>query len=126
MRYDDTTLDPPGPMVNVTVRPPGCAEPTWKTLGQLDTGADVTLIPASVADELQLAPEEYHIIMAGYDNAETERMAYFVDLEIAGHTLESVEVVAVPTDTVLVGRDVLNHFIVTLNGKTLTFELQDP
>jgi hypothetical protein len=37
-----------------------------------------------------------------------------------------VEVVAAPIPYAILGRDVLNHFILTLNGKGLTFELQDP
>jgi len=31
-----------------------------------------------------------------------------------------------PGSDAILGRDVLNHFILTLNGKDLTFELQDP
>jgi hypothetical protein len=37
-----------------------------------------------------------------------------------------VEIAASPRQDVLLGRDVLNHFILTLNGKDLTFELRDP
>jgi hypothetical protein len=36
------------------------------------------------------------------------------------------EVVAAPMPYAILGRDVLNHFILTLNGKDLTFALQDP
>lgn len=31
-----------------------------------------------------------------------------------------------PIATVLVGRNVLNHFVAILDGKRLTFELRDP
>jgi predicted aspartyl protease len=109
----------------VTIRPIGRADP-WDTLpGKLDTGADITLIPLSLVEKLQLVPET-PVVMAGYDGTETERTAYFVDLEIEGYKLEAIEVVAVPRSHILLGRDVLNRFIITLNGKDLTFEMVDP
>lgn len=124
MKYD-FALDPPGPIVDVTIRPIGRAEPRCTSPGKLDTGADITVIPPSIVDDLQLIPE-MPIVMTSYDGIETVRTAYFVDLEIAGHKLESIEVVAAPRDNVLLGRDVLNHFLVILNGKDLTFEMRDP
>lgn len=124
MKYN-STLDPPGPMVDVAIRPIGRTEPRHTLPGKLDTGADITVIPPSLVDDLQLIPE-MPIVMMSYDGIETERTAYFVDLEIAGHKLESVEAVAAPRDNVLLGRDVLNHFLITLNGKDLTFEMRDP
>ena len=124
MKYN-STLDPPGPMVDVTIQPIGRAEPRCTLPGKLDTGADITVIPPSLVDDLQLIPK-MPIVMTSYDGIETERTAYFVDLEIAGHKLESIEVVAAPRGNVLLGRDVLNHFLITLNGKDLTFEMRDP
>lgn len=83
------------------------------------------MIPPSLVDDLQLIPE-MPIVMTSYDGIETKRTAYFVDLEIAGHKLGSIEVVAAPRDNILLGRDVLNHFFITLNGKDLAFEMRDP
>jgi hypothetical protein len=51
---------------------------------------------------------------------------YYVALEVTGYHISMVEGTTSPRRDVLLGRDVLNHFTLTLNGKDLTFELQDP
>jgi hypothetical protein len=35
-------------------------------------------------------------------------------------------VTATPRDDVLLGRDVLSHFVVTFDGKSLTVDMRDP
>jgi len=112
-------------MVDVTVRPVGHTDPTSTLPGKLDTDADVTLIPSSLVGDLQLIAENV-VKIVSYDGTETERTAYFVDLEIGRYKLECVEVVAVSRDNVLLGRDVLNQFNITLKGKDLSFEIVDP
>jgi hypothetical protein len=45
---------------------------------------------------------------------------------VEGFALPSVRCIATDRTNVLLGRNVLNRFIVTLDGKSLTFALQDP
>ena len=45
---------------------------------------------------------------------------------IDGFVILNAEVVAVERDDMLLGRDVLQNFILTLNGKTEVFDLVDP
>ena len=125
MRYDDSILHPPGPIVPVQVRPAGRLEPIQTKPGELDTGSDITVIPDALVDNLRLRAED-SVLMIGYDDIATERTTYSVDLEIAEYKLESVRVVAAPRNTILLGRDILNRFIITLDGKALTFEMKDP
>ena len=61
-----------------------------------------------------------------WDGAPTLVTTYIVILGIADTRLDSIEVVAAPMSYAILGRDVLNHFIFTLNGKDLSFELKDP
>lgn len=125
MKYDDTRLNPPGPLLSIKVRPTKRTRPMRARWAELDTGADISVIPESLVADLRLTAKS-SILMLGYDKTMAERETYLVDLEIAGYTLYAVRIVAVPRDTILLGRDILNHFIITLDGKALTFDLRDP
>lgn len=125
MKYNDSILKPPGPVIDVAVRPAGQRAPVRTRPGELDTGAAISIIPQELTTQLRLTPDG-QVLMLGYDENETKRWTYIVDLEIAGFALEAIKVVAVPRDTILLGRDVLRHFIITLDGKAQTFEMVDP
>jgi hypothetical protein len=49
-----------------------------------------------------------------------------VRLTVEGFDLPVVRCVTASRANVLLGRNVLNRFIITLDGKNLTFELKDP
>jgi len=64
--------------------------------------------------------------MRGYDGTYSRRPVYYVRLTVEGFDLPAGRCVAADRANVLLGRNVLNRFIVTLDGKNLTFEFQDP
>ena len=51
---------------------------------------------------------------------------YIVDLEFAETHLERKSVIAWDGDLVILGRDVLDKFIFTYDGKARQFEIHDP
>jgi len=122
-RYD-TQVMPPAPVVKTQVINPLTGE-TSHLPGKLDTGAAMTVIPRDIVTALHLE-QMGDVLCQGYDGVETSRPLYYVALEVTGYHISMVEVTTSPRRDVLLGRDVLNHFILTLNGKDLTFELQDP
>jgi len=124
MKYNEMILDPPGPVVSVKITPPNRSTPIRIRLAEIDTGADISVIPEFLVNELNLA-EKRPIFMLGYDGSPARRATFQVDLKILGYTLRAVRVVAAPRDTILLGRDVLKHFIITLDGKAQTFEMVD-
>ncbi len=85
--------------------------PAW-----LDTGADITLIPAP---QLQtIGSDEIYTAYLRLHWGEADLVAiHLVDLDIAGHRLPGVEVVADDySNRVLLGRNVLNKLILLLDG----------
>ena len=93
--------------------------------GKLDCGADTTVIPERLVTQLGLTPRG-HAWTRGFDGTYSRRLVFYVWLRVEGFDLPSVRCVAADRSIMLIGRNVLNRFILTLNGKNLTFDLQDP
>jgi predicted aspartyl protease len=120
----DQGFDPPAPVVEVVVYHPQTTGPGVRFQAQLDPGSDISVIPRQALDEIVL-PASGEIMTIGYDGVATRTLLYFVILEVGGWLLPPLEIAVMPRDALL-GRDVLNHFVITLNGKEQQFELRDP
>ena len=118
----DRRLDPPAPVVQVTVRHIVQQRRRVTTSALLDTGSDVTAIPASLVQRLQLIP--FSRLQLEDMNGETRMvLTYSVELSIGELTLPRLEVIQTGLDQAIVGRDVLNHLYVLLSGPELAFSL---
>jgi len=93
--------------------------------GKLDTGADLTVIPETLIAELGLAIQGT-VWARAFDGTYSERLTYYARMVLAGNELPAVRCVATNRSTVLVGRNVLNLFLLTLDGPRLRFELRQP
>jgi predicted aspartyl protease len=111
-----TSYFPPFPTVPVILRNSESGAYTPELLAYIDTGADGTLAPATYLDGWTTL-ESYSVRMRSHWGEARNALVYVVDLEVAGHLLPGVDVVA---DTrgheVLLGRNVLNLLIVLLDG----------
>ena len=123
-RYD-TSVQPPAPFADILILHPSDRKQTRRIRGKLDSGADISVIPEQVADGLQLIPAR-EIQTRGYDGVVRDIQSYFVALEVEGYPIQLIEVVTSRRADALLGRDVLNRFKITLDGKALTFEMTDP
>jgi hypothetical protein len=85
----------------------------------------MSVLPQAVVANLALEPTG-DILASGYDRKPVLLPTYNVTFEIQDYTIQDVEVTVSPRNDVLLGRDVLNHLILTLNGKEQTFDLKDP
>jgi predicted aspartyl protease len=118
----DQSVQPPAPLLDVLVRHPRSSDRSRRVPARLDTGADLSAIPQAVADELELLAART-IVAETYDGSQASVKTYLVVLEAAQARFRRLEVILIPEDYALLGRDVLNHFYARLNGPDLTFDL---
>ena len=111
----NVTFDPPAPFVTIQVSPINQSEHTLTVECLIDTGADLSLIPQSLAVELNLAPEDA-ILVEGFDGERQELQLFAVDIVVEDIHLNGLEVAAYPTSHAILGRDTLNRFQLLLDG----------
>jgi len=92
---------------------------------RLDTGADMSALPETTVRTLHLLRRS-EAWFKGYDNVWTRRPTYYVGINVGKYCIPIVQVTSSPRADVLLGRDVLNRFHVTFNGRDLTYEMRDP
>jgi len=119
----DRDFTPPAPVADVVVTHPVSSVNSGGLRGKLDTGADLTVIPESLVPQLALGARA-HVWARGYDGTFSQRPVYYVRLSLEGHELPAVRCIATDRRNVLVGRNVLNRFVITLDGRNLRFEVR--
>jgi len=107
-----SSFRPPAPVLLVRLGAPG-RETVLGLPALLDTGADLSVVPRSTADALGL-PQVSTTRIQGVTGAAESTPVHAALLEIAG-AAELVEVVAWGDEAIL-GRDVLNRFVLELDG----------
>ena len=123
MRAYDRNFSPPAPIAEVSIFHPITGASSGLLQGKLDTGADITVIPEVFVSRLGLSAKAY-LWARGYDGTFSHRPVYYVRLAIEANDLLAVRCIAADRRNVLVGRNVLNRFFITLDGKNLRFNLK--
>jgi predicted aspartyl protease len=89
----------------------------------LDRGAGLTVIPQRMVASLARSPHR-EVWARSFDASYSLRSVYFVRFVLEGDQIAVMQCLAVERETVLIGRNVLNRFIITLDGRNLRFSLR--
>jgi predicted aspartyl protease len=125
IRYSyNRQITPPAPFVHVSIRPPERGIAVSDLPALLDTAADITVIPARVAEELQLIPLD-EVPIGGFDGRVSWVSTFLVQLALRQSTPKVIRVVASRDEPyALLGRDVLNDYRAILDGPLLRLEIE--
>ena len=118
--YNSTEFDPPAPVASVTL----INEVTNATLPgvqmQLDTGADVTLIPQDAAGQLGLAISETEYELIGFDGSRSTAAAVRLNMQFGRYTFRG-KYLLIDQGIGVIGRDILNLLPLLFDGPKLTW-----
>lgn len=115
--------NPPAPFVLVILSQVDGSGATPDLPAKVDTGADCTVIPSALAEQLALR-ETSRIRFGGLGGYETELPIYEVQLVIRDLPPILVEVAASDGEPhILLGRDVLNRYKIVLDGPNGKLEI---
>src|SRR5438105_15166111 len=85
--YDGILFDPPAPVAIVSVRSPSSGQQADDVVMLIDSGADATVLPASLAERLPLAEEGGSLYeLLGFNNSVSFSPAVTADLVTLGKT----------------------------------------
>ncbi len=90
---------------------------------KIDTGADLTVIPEHMRLKLKLKPCGRTFCRGAFDRQAQEVPTYFIELSLDRKNFIQLEVLSVPRKALLLGRDVLNGFVLLANGPKEFFEI---
>ena len=117
-----TSVHPPAPFLPVRLASLAEHSDSISIQAKLDTGADLTAIPAALIERLHLVSAG-EIEVEGYDGRRATIQAYDVNLQIDQLTVVGLLVIGFGEDYVLLGREVLNRLRLLLDGPSLTTEI---
>ncbi|MCE9555522.1 MAG: hypothetical protein K8T91_19415, partial [Planctomycetes bacterium] len=122
--YDSIRFSPPAPLANVTLRHPESNTLATDVPLLIDSGADVTLLPKSSVDLLGVETDTGEVYrLAGFDGTISFSQAVRVDLILGRKTFKGRFLLIEQTWGVL-GRDVLNHLCLVLDGPQLAWDVR--
>ncbi|HEX3035861.1 MAG TPA: hypothetical protein VHT73_12170 [Thermodesulfobacteriota bacterium] len=124
--YDDRFFNPPAPVARVTLRNPEKGETLSDVPMLIDSGADVTLIPQGSIALLgvNVDPDASYEVM-GFDGSKSFAQVVNLDLVFLERVFRG-RFLVINQEWGILGRDVLNHVSVLLDGPRLIWDEQKP
>ena len=121
MPYDDRLFAPPAPVARVVVRHPEREQSVRDVPMLIDSGADATLLPRFAATSLGLEGTGERYQLEGFDGTISESEAVLASLAFVRRNFRG-RYLLTDAEVGVIGRDILNHLRLLLNGPALHWE----
>ncbi len=121
--YEDLGYTPPAPVARVTLRHPEHGDTREEVPMLIDSGADATLLPKSTVGSLGIEGTGERYQLVAFDGTASESEAVRVDLIFLNRRFRG-RFLLMDADVGVIGRDVLNHLRLILDGPNLSWEEQ--
>jgi len=121
--YDDRLFSPAAPVVRVTLRNPQTGQNKSDLPMLIDSGADVTLLPKSAIHSLGLGLSGASYELIAFDGTASVSGAVRAQLVLLGKTYRG-QFLLTDDEVGILGRDILNHVCLLLDGPGLRWEEQ--
>ena len=118
--YDGQGFHPPAPVATVTLRTEDGERSLNDVVMLIDSGADVSLIPESSVRQLGLEGRQEDYELIGFDGNKSIGKSVRCELIFLRRAFQGAYLVVDDTTGIL-GRDVLNHLSLLLDGPGLTW-----
>jgi predicted aspartyl protease len=122
--YDANLFNPPAPLARITLRDQKNATMVSDVAMLIDTGADVTLVPQVAVNQLGVTvdPSQSYELM-GFDGGISVVQAVELDLVFLKRIFRG-RILIIDQEVGILGRDILNHVSVVLDGPRLSWDEQ--
>jgi predicted aspartyl protease len=119
----DSNYFPPAPSVEIRLGVPDEALIIGPLPALVDTGADATIVPTHYLESLSLQVDNRKYLRSQWGERRLVD-TYWLDIGIEGIRLPAIEVVADELgQEIILGRNLLNKLIITLNGPNHLLEI---
>jgi len=122
MKYNEI-FDPPAPIAEIALRNVITGERIENVAVLLDTGADISMLPLSVIEELQIEPSTENVNLIGFNDSRSVSKVYILQVIFLGKRITG-EYCPIDGETGILGRDVLNAFSIVFDGVNLEWKEQ--
>jgi hypothetical protein len=119
--YAGARFSPPAPVAMVVLRRPDDAQSVTDVPMLIDSGADVTLVPKPAVTRLGLVGTGRTYELVGFDGTSSQHESVQADLVFLRRRFRG-RYLLIDAEVGIIGRDVLNHLRLLLDGPGLAWD----